>query len=92
MQFYSIHSDHTNPNDKATAYAGTLGDAHAAAKRLTHSGDIHFASIRIYLVELPTDKAGIVAMLNVTHVATDLNRSWGLTARGGINELTVDVE
>ena len=66
-------------------YDGTLSDAHATAKTLQPRD-----AVRIELVEVPTDKEGILALLNRMETVTNtftVERTWALTARGGLHEV-----
>lgn len=62
-------------------YFATLKEAHTFAKNLPR--DPH---IRIEQVDIPTNKDGILKILNVDLQPSDVTslRVWGLTPRGGL--------
>ena len=72
----------TGPNGSADAHA-TLGDAHANAKKFNTTS---WHLIRIELLDVQTDKLGVVALMNHDPI-TKLLRTWCLTARGGLKEI-----
>lgn len=81
MQLYRITKDESDYG----VWAGTLADAHEALKARKHGQDPY-----IDLIDVPTDKAGILALLNDDGFAyiskLPRMRSWALTDRGGLRE------
>lgn len=76
MKFYYVR-DMSN-----ASYQPTLTDAHRAAKKLS------YFDACIEEVEVPTDKAGVLRLLNAettNDMFTPL-RTWVLTHRGGLKE------
>ena len=68
-----------------TNHRGTLGDAHEVAKGYP----IHERGwLRIELIDVPADKAGILALLQ-GYSLEDFTpiRTWALTPRGGLKEV-----
>jgi hypothetical protein len=65
------------------------GGAHTEAKL---SPKPYYGETFIDELEIPTDKAAIVALLNGQGPGGDRvpKRSWGLTARGGLHEISED--
>jgi hypothetical protein len=63
--------------------------AHATAKRLP---SIQWEETFVDELEIQTDKAAIVALLNGHGPSGELvpKRSWCLTARGGLHEIAAD--
>lgn len=91
MHFYRIHDCQAQPEDPLATWAATLGDAHAVAKsRWTQPGGRSLARIDLY--DLDVSKGGVLALLigGFDGVAgkSILQRTWGLTARGGLVETT----
>lgn len=74
-----------------TSFAGTLADAHAAAKG-RFSTPVTRSRCRVDQLDMPTDKAALVALLNAGADsrlgALDPVQTWGLTARGGLVQLS----
>ena len=78
MKAYRIIRDGAEGAD----YEGTLSDAHMYAKTLQPRH-----AVRIELVEVPTDKEGVLALLNRLETVTatfGIERTYALTARGGL--------
>lgn len=68
-------------------YYGTLAEAHTAAKEptsLTDGTGFRRDWIRIELVDVPTDKASIIKMLNLDELDQRTLKQWILTPRGGL--------
>ena len=89
MLFYSYRG---YPEDHAGAvYLATLADAHAMGKELD---PVWRCNVRICLLDIPVDKLGVLVILNnggPHQTGPDQIkplRTWTLTARGGLNELT----
>jgi hypothetical protein len=83
MQFYRVSNG--NPND-VERWAGTLGQAKESAIRFTDRPDV-----RIELVDLPTDRAAVISMLNNGAPSIDgamVSRTWRLSPRGALVECT----
>jgi hypothetical protein len=81
MKAYRVIRDGAERAD----YEGTLSDAHATAKALTPRD-----AVRIELVEVPTDKEGVLALLNRPQTVTQtfaVEQTWALTARGGLRDV-----
>lgn len=81
--------------EAAEIFYGTLADAHAEARDSTEP--VFRVNVRITEVEVPTDKAGVIALLNGYHKLKGQNlmvpsRVWCLTARGGLKEITPEPE
>lgn len=81
-------------NHAGARYFGTINDAHAEAKKLE---PVWRCNVRICLLDIPADKAGLLELLNcggphrrsLEHGAEiKALRTWTLTARGGLKELT----
>jgi hypothetical protein len=69
-------------------YHAVLKDAHVEAKKFPKDD---WAFVFIELVEIPTDKAGVLALLRgIEHGNVRVMRSWELTSRGGLNEVPVE--
>lgn len=66
--------------DTDAVYCGVMKEAHSAAKESPYRGDA-----RIELVEVITDKEGVIALLN-GNVSEKVVRTWRLSARGGLVE------
>ena len=91
----NIYSFVDYPENHAGArYFGTLGDAHAEGKKLE---EVFRSNVRITLLEIPVDKMGVLEILNhggphqlfVDHeTEIEVQRTWTLTARGGLKEVT----
>jgi hypothetical protein len=83
MQFYrEINAD----CDPVSVYqfSETLANAHVSLKAY----DLHYLpSLRIELVEVPTDKSSICRMLNNDAPELVALRTWCLTPRGGLKEI-----
>ena len=62
-------------------YSATLKEAHDAAKQVASRIDA-----RVELVDVMTDKASIVGILNGESKLFELLRTWKLTPRGGLTE------
>lgn len=91
MQFYQVIESQTDEHMASAVYAGTLSDAHAAAKVIAGRIEdaVYRSEIRILLVEIPTDKASLVDILNggpLVHVK-EAGRAWSLTNRLGLKEI-----
>jgi hypothetical protein len=91
MNIYSFR-DYAE-NHLGATYHGTLADAQAQGKKIE---DVFRVNARICLLEIPTDKAGILELLNhggphqrfVAHeTALEPLRSWSMTTRGGVKEI-----
>lgn len=67
------------------AYRGTLAEAHALAKS-GEVGGVGFVRdwVRVEEVEVATDKAAILRLLNGEGGAETTLRAWELTPRGGL--------
>ena len=63
-------------------YASTLKEAHTAAKSLTPRSEA-----RVELVDVSTDKAGVIALLNSAQLFAE--QAWSLTPRGGLTDCVV---
>ena len=79
MRFYEV----TNGEDGGGRFFGTQSDAHDAAKACQRR-----AHVFIDEVEVPTDKAGLLSVLNSPSTARFFPtlRTWRLTARGGMED------
>ncbi|QFZ84529.1 hypothetical protein GFK26_18035 [Variovorax paradoxus] len=77
-------------NDERVDYAETLALAKAKAVDLTEI--VYLPGVRVYEVEIKTDKAAVIGLLNQEHKlpATGLivrtGREWRVTNRGGLKE------
>lgn len=83
MQLYEVSPTAGVPS----TWFGTRGEAHDNAKLKGARGDV-----RIYLWDVPTDKANVVAALNGGKPWRDVDtvlQGWGLTARGGLQEIDI---
>lgn len=84
MLFYrALYQTPADPAPIDTNHRATLAEAHAAAK-----GWPEPRFVRIELIDVPSDKAGILALLqgyNLDDFAPV--RTWALTARGGLREV-----
>lgn len=81
MQFYRVSDDNTRER-----WWCKLDEAKASALRFE---DRH--NVRIELVDLPTDKAAVVSMLNNGAPTIDgamVSREWRLSPRGALVEIT----
>lgn len=79
MQFYRVSDDNTRER-----WCCKLDEAKASALRFT---DRH--NVRIELVDLPTDKAAVVSMLNNGTIdGAMVSREWRLSPRGALVEIT----
>jgi hypothetical protein len=66
-------------------YSGDRAQAHGAAKTQQPR-----AAVRVELVDVPTDKAGVLALLNedaTARSAFQVERTWALNVRGGLREV-----
>ena len=66
-------------------YEGTLSEAHVTAKALSPRD-----AVRIELVEVPTDKEGVLALLNRLETVAQtfaVERTFALTVRGGLRDV-----
>lgn len=81
MRFYEV----TNAVTGAVKFYGTMAYAHDEARSIDAPGNRVF----IDLVEVPTDKDGLLALLNAPSTARIFPtiQSWNLTARGGMTEI-----
>jgi hypothetical protein len=70
------------PEDPAVKFFGTLADAQLEAKKLE---PVFRPNCVIQLVDVPSDKAGLLAALNGEKPTVAL-RTWSLTSRGGLAE------
>jgi hypothetical protein len=69
-------------------YHPVLKDAHVEAKKFDKDD---WAFVFIELVDIPTDKTGVLALLRgIEHGNVKPRRSWELTTRGGLNEVPVE--
>ena len=73
-------------DDPVTVYqhTATLAEAHASLKVY---GEPLRPDLRVELVEIATDKASLVNVLNGV-IEVELLRTWKLTPRGGLLEIT----
>lgn len=87
MRFYCI-------DDTALSFwAGTLGEARRIAKSGTADGKKFMRDwVRIEEVEVPTDKAGVLALLNGTERNEKTLRVWSMTDRGGLRIVNEEEE
>lgn len=69
----------------AGSWHGTRADAHAAAK-LTPTVD----GARVYLWEVPNDKAAVLSILNGGRPAMQLVQAWSLSPRLGLRDMPPD--
>ena len=84
MQFYRVSTGRFSDPDR---WEGKLDDAKAVALRSPGER----ADVRIELVDLPTDKAAVVSMLNNGAPSIDdamVSRVWRLSPRGALVECT----
>lgn len=79
MQFYKLINGEP---DTDAVYYGVIKEAHNAAKESPYR-----LLARIELVEVPTDKEGVLELLNGS-VPEKVLRTWRLTSRGGLLEIT----
>lgn len=82
MLFYRICSD-SSP-DEPLGWAGDF----AGAKKLTYTFK-HNTDLYVDLVDIPTDKQGILSLLNTgppTSRYLVVKRTWRVTPRGGLKE------
>jgi hypothetical protein len=66
-----------------TRFAGTLADAKVEARAVPQALR---SQVLAEEVEVQTDKAGIIAMLNSKPLVIEVQRTWGITARGALVE------
>lgn len=87
MKFYKIDG---LVGRSLSPYCGTLSDAHEDAKK--HAPEpVYRKDVLIQEVEVATDKDGVLKLLNEhAPLIRNVGRTWGLTARGGLNEIIVD--
>lgn len=94
MNIYSF-TDYPE-NDAGARYFGTLGDAHGEGRKLE---PVFRCNVRIRLLDVPVDKAGVLELLNrggphamqLDHqTPLEVLRTWSLTSRGGLHEITAD--
>jgi hypothetical protein len=83
MNFYRQLDVDSSPV-RIEGYAETLATAHINAKLYTKS---HLCDLRIELIDVPTDKAAVCALLNGDIPELPALRTWKLTARGGLTEV-----
>lgn len=69
--------------DTKPQYSGTLSEAKRRAKTVDKALRKHTT---VEELDIQSDKAGIVAMLNGEAIIKDTLREWGLTARGALEE------
>lgn len=71
-------------------YVGTLAEAHKEAKRLVREGDFRdWRDVKIAELEVATDKAGILALLNDKAVLDYTGKCWEFrSAKLGLMEST----
>lgn len=84
MQFYRVSNGDTRDPER---WEGKLDDAKGVAMRFNG----HRSDVRIQLVDLPTDKAALVSMLNNGAPVIDgamVSRTWRLSPRGALVECT----
>jgi len=95
MKFYEVNKDHTDTVRDDLVYMGTLAEAHAIAKEVDEP--TYRPNVRITEVEVPTSKTYVCALLNMAlgrfdrspdNVITERGHVWGITARGGLREIT----
>ena len=81
MKAYRVIRDGAEGAD----YEGTLSEAHESAKALAPRD-----AVRIELVEVPTDRESVLALLNRMLTVTQtfaIERTFALTARGGLRDV-----
>lgn len=85
MQAYLL----TGTTCEVARYYGTLTEAHAEAKDCARARPHDKPEIRIELIEVSTDKAAILRMLNDQGQWQDggPRRTWALGDRGGLREV-----
>lgn len=84
MQFYRVHEAELDPPGEYQWYE-TRAEAHVAAKQGVQPQ--FRTNMRVELVDAPTDKASIAAVLNGAEPKVLTLKTWNLTARGALNEL-----
>ena len=79
MLFYRILPDTMGLGP--ACYKGTAAEAHVEAKALANRSDV-----RVELIEVATDKAGVLRLLNgvATIDALNVTQTWKLSPRGGL--------
>lgn len=81
MKVICLRHHENNQDAYSTRYAGTLGDAKKLAAAIAKPlRELVIAEE----VEVPTDKAGIINMLNGEPTMGDPLRTWTVTARGSL--------
>ena len=78
MRFYKVD------DSCGAVFCGTIAEAHATAK----GGSFNKLYVEIEEVEVPTDKAGVLDILNTNPGELQFKalRKWCLTPRGGLQE------
>ena len=82
MQFYKVTG---HGYDLPPAYVGTLAEAHVKMK--TAAGNFQ-REVLTELVDIATDKATLCFILSGESAAEKVLRSWELTPRNGLKEIT----
>ena len=80
MNFYRASAD-----DNHYSWHGTLADAHKAAKVWPQC---FRHDVLIELFDIPADKEGVLDLLRGDKPMTTVLRTWMLTHRGGLKEIT----
>lgn len=90
MNFYRVVVFKASDADPKTnlSYHATQSDAHAVAK--THGTNDWQTSV-VELIEVPSDKDGVLKLLNgFTYESFSVRRNWELTTRGGLKEVPLE--
>lgn len=75
--------------ENTVSHRCTLAEAHACAKAF---GKSDWNDVVVDLIDVPTDKAGVLSLLMGGHGIDDLKaiRTWDLTPRGGLREAALE--
>jgi len=84
MKFYHVEAAEDDANQRGVWYA-TLSAAHKDQKGRWPA--VFRPTVRIYEVEVPTDKDGVLLLLNGIGEGVKSGRVWTLSSRGGLAEM-----
>jgi hypothetical protein len=79
MHFYRISRDASSTDLR---WAATQSDGHVELKNFSGC-----AEARMELVDVPVDKAGVLALLRRDLAFPDVIKTWALTPRGGLKDI-----
>lgn len=85
MHVYRVFNSDIERDELDYRFKGTLEESRV----LAHSGPGPWShdNVRIELIDVPTDKASIIKLLDMGELDADPLRTWGITKRGGLREL-----